>query len=580
MRLFRRFYRGANDLRPARRKTNICPVLEDLESRVVLYSASGNAWPNPMAITISFMPDGTSLGAVSSNLFSSFNSKPSLNGWQNVIIQAAQAWAQQTNINLTVIPDDGAPEGSGLYQQGDPQFGDIRIGGYNFGSSTLALTYLPPPVNNFSIAGDMTFNTGQAFNIGSTYDLYTVAMHEFGHAFGLNQSSVANAVMYSTYTGRKTGLASDDIAGIQSIYSANGPRSADVYNTGGASNGTLSTASSLNSLINTSNLTALVPNLDISTAGQSEYFSFTAPSGSGSTLEVDMQSSGLSLLSPKVTVYASNGTTVLGTASGAGLYGTTLTLNISGVTPGQQYYVLAQGAATTAMGTGDYALGLNFKGAAPPLEPSPIVAVPNGNPLHSGGGQANNSGSIGFGIGNPVILGITPDNGSSSLDGITNNPNISVYGSAPAGDTIVVYCNNVPIGSTKAQGGNTWTLNDSTTLSSGTYSFTAMAVDPSAFQSGLSYPYMVTIDTHVPAAPVLNDISPDTGISATDGITNAKNPTISGMSEPFDVINLYKASNNGAQSATRPSSGRRRPISRGNGRTSSPAAGGATALTT
>ena len=69
--------------------------------------------------------------------------------------------------------------------------------------------------------------------------------------------------MYGTYTGKKTGLASDDIAGIRSIYSANGPRTADAYNTGGASNGTLSTAASINSLISTSSLTALVPNLDI-----------------------------------------------------------------------------------------------------------------------------------------------------------------------------------------------------------------------------------------------------------------------------------------------------------------------------
>ena len=179
-------------------------------------------WPNPQLITISFMPDGTNLGGgVTSNLFSTFNSKSSLAGnWENVILQAAQTWAQQTNINFAVVPDNGAPEGSGADEQGDPGFGDIRIGGYNFGSSTLALTYQPPSANNFSIAGDMTFNTGQSFNIGSTYDLFTVAMHEFGHALGLNESSVSSAVEYATYTGRKTGLASDDIAGIRSIYSA------------------------------------------------------------------------------------------------------------------------------------------------------------------------------------------------------------------------------------------------------------------------------------------------------------------------------------------------------------------------
>ena len=263
----KRWFRGGRTARPARRRNAVRPDVEGLESRVVLYSATGNLWPNPHLITISFMPDGTNLGGgVKSNLFSSFNGKSSLAGkWENIILQAAQEWAQQTNINFAVVPDDGAPAGSDADEQGDPGFGDIRIGGYNFGCSTLALTYQPPNANNFSLAGDMTFNTGQSFNVGSTYDLFTVAMHEFGHALGLGESSVSGAVEYGTYTGTMKGLASDDIAGIRSIYSGNAPRTGDAYNTNGASNNTLSTAASINSQINTSSLTGLVPNLDITT---------------------------------------------------------------------------------------------------------------------------------------------------------------------------------------------------------------------------------------------------------------------------------------------------------------------------
>jgi hypothetical protein len=542
----RRWIRGGRSARPVRRRNTVRPDVEGLESRVVLYSASGNAWPNPQIITISFMPDGTQIGGgYSSNLFSTFNSNPNLAGkWQNVIIQAAQAWAQQTNINFTVVPDNGAAQGSGADMQGDPEFGDIRIGGFNFGASTLALTYQPPQVNNYSIAGDVAFNTGQSYHINTTYDLYTVATHEIGHALGLNESSVSGSVMYGQYQGIKKALTSDDIAGIRSIYSSNGPRTADAYNAGGASNGTLGTAASINSLISASSLTGLVQNLDITKAGQSEYFSFTAPSGAGSMLELDVQSSGLSLLAPKLTVYASDGSTVMASASGAGQYGTTLTVSVPNVVAGQTYYVQVQGADSTAMGTGRYALGLNFNGATPPTEASPIVAVPNGNPLNAGGGQADNSQDT-YSSTNSAIVGISPDNGVSSQDGITNNPRISISGTAPALDAITVYCNGQAIGQTTALANNTWTFNNAANpLSDGDYFFTAVATDPSGYSTAPSAVYEAVIDTHVPQPPVLNDISPDTGLSNTDGITDVNLPTFSGRTEPFAVVNLYSNGSN------------------------------------
>jgi hypothetical protein len=367
------------------------PSLESLESRLVLYSTSGNMWPHPQLITISFMPDGTNLGGVNSNLFSTFNNNPGLVGkWQNVILKAAQVWAQQTNINFAVVSDDGAAWGNGNYQQGDPGMGDIRIGGYNFGSGTLAEAFQPPPVNNFSIAGDIFINTGQRFNVGSAYDLFTVMAHEFGHALGMNHSSATSAaIMYPTYNGVKSALNSDDIAGIESIYSGGQPRSPDAYNSGGASDGTFATAANLNSQINQCSETALIQNLDLNTAGQSEYFTVNAPSRTASTLTLNVQSCGLSLLSPKVTVYASDEQTVLGSASGLNQYGTTLIVTIPNVYSGEQFYIKVQGADSTAFSTGDYAMTLNFGTGGSPTVPLPNTATPNSNSLSGGGGQAD-----------------------------------------------------------------------------------------------------------------------------------------------------------------------------------------------
>ncbi|HEV3202846.1 MAG TPA: matrixin family metalloprotease, partial [Gemmataceae bacterium] len=358
--------------------------MENLESRLAPYNASGNLWPHPELITISFMPDGTNLGGVSSNLFSVFNQKfGSPAPWQNQILKAAQDWAQQTNINFAVVSDNGAAEGSGNYQQGDPGFGDIRIGGYNFGNSTLAQAYLPPPVNNYSIAGDIQFNTGQTYNIGSTYDLFTVAVHEFGHALGLIHSTVTTADMYPNYSGTKSALAADDIGGIRNIYDNNISRSPDAYN---STNNSFANAANITSQINTTSKTALLTNLDITTTSETDFYQFTAPSGSSSTLTVKVQSAGLSLLAPKVWIFNSSQAQIA-TASGANQYGTTITATAT-ITAGQTYYVKVAGADTTAFGTGKYALVLNMGSGASPTVPLPNTQTANGNPLSGGGGIA------------------------------------------------------------------------------------------------------------------------------------------------------------------------------------------------
>ncbi len=106
-------------------------------------------------------------------------------------------------------------------------------------------------------------------------------------------------------------------------------------------------------------------------------------------MTVSVKSSGLSLLAPNLTVYNSSQTQI-GYVSGAGQYGTTLTLNISGVTPGQEFYVKVGGADTTAFGTGHYALTFAFAGIAPQPVPLPNTQTLNGNPISGSGGQAMN----------------------------------------------------------------------------------------------------------------------------------------------------------------------------------------------
>jgi hypothetical protein len=378
---FTRRSRPASEVRSRRLQ------IESLEERWVPYATSGNLWPRPERITISFQPDGTNLGGPTSNLITTFNTKfGSASAWQDKILQAAQLWAQQTNINFSVVSDNGAASGSGSYQQGDSGFGDIRIGGYSFSNNNLAIAYYPPPGNNYSLGGDYAFNTKLGFNInGSDYDVFTVALHEFGHSLGLAHATSTSAVMYSAYNGRDTALNTDDINGIRAIYG--GARTNDSYDAV-ASNGTFAAATNITSLISTTAKNALLTGRDITTTTDIDYYKFTVPTGMTGTMTVKVQSAGLSLLTPLFKVYNNSQVQIGSTAQGTGYVGSTLTGNFS-VTAGQTYYIMVDGKDATAHGTGRYALTLTFTGVTSPTVPIPNTQVANGSPLSGTGGIAN-----------------------------------------------------------------------------------------------------------------------------------------------------------------------------------------------
>ena len=69
--------------------------------------------------------------------------------------------------------------------------------------------------------GRVHFDEGETFTDSTARgtSLLFTAVHEFGHALGLEHSQVKNAIMYPSYSkGMAADLDRDDINGIQAIY--------------------------------------------------------------------------------------------------------------------------------------------------------------------------------------------------------------------------------------------------------------------------------------------------------------------------------------------------------------------------
>ncbi len=382
----------ANPIRDAAnttRRRSLRPVLEGLEDRMLLYAVTGDHFSMGSRITWSIMPDGTNLGGIPSNFVSTMNQKFGAGNWINSINDAFAQWEAVANVNFAQVPDDGAPFGSGTYQQGSPEFGDIRIGGLALSSGTLSLTLIPPPANGGSDSGDIFFNTTQNFHINSDYDLQSVAIHEIGHALGVGHSTDINAVMYPYYGGVEQSPNTDDINGVQAVW---GRRQEDpfVVNTG---NLTAARAANVTSFMTASNNQVYLPGLNVVNPSEGYWFKVTTPANTSGTLTAQVQSTNLSELSPRVQIYnaALQGLVQLSAPTNA--YGATIAVSTS-VTPNTTYYIKVLASNPTATGAGAYAMTLNMGNGSIALAPPPNTFVA-AQPDKGGGSETLDAGTVG-----------------------------------------------------------------------------------------------------------------------------------------------------------------------------------------
>jgi hypothetical protein len=133
------------------------------------------------------------------------------------IVRAFSEWGKYAKLTFMAAGSNatGNQTLAILFASGD--HGD----GYSFDGpgGVVAHTFYPFPTNPEPIAGDLHFDNDESWKIGADVDVFSIALHETGHALGLGHSDKPGAVMYPYYH-QASGLTQEDVDAILRLYAA------------------------------------------------------------------------------------------------------------------------------------------------------------------------------------------------------------------------------------------------------------------------------------------------------------------------------------------------------------------------
>ncbi|WP_443477788.1 Ig-like domain-containing protein [Novosphingobium aerophilum] len=131
--------------------------------------------------------------------------------------------------------------------------------------------------------------------------------------------------------------------------------------------------------------------------------------------------------------------------------------------------------------------------------------------------------------------------------GITNDTQPSLSGTAAPNSTVTILRGGIPVATVSADALGGWNYTPAAPLAQGTYSYTVISINAAGNESALSSPYVVTVDTTPPAAPLFGSANDNVGTvqgplpsgSVTDDIL----PTLAGSAEPGATVTIFHNGN-------------------------------------